>query len=77
MNLTATLSQIFVGPERLTDDEIRRRASAAGVDTELATALDALPEGEYAEDEVVEALGQIDQLRPDLQPPADTTEPPD
>ena len=77
MNVTATLNEIFVGQERLTNDEIRRRASAAGVATELATALAALPEGEYAEDEVAEALGQIDQLHPDLQPPADTTEPPD
>jgi hypothetical protein len=40
-------------------DEIYRRAVAAGAPAEMVTVLDALPEGDYAQDEIVEALDQI------------------
>src|SRR5438132_994951 len=69
MDVDTILDGIFVGQERLTRDEIRRRAVAVEAPAEVATALEALPEGEYAEDEVAEALDQIGDLMPDLAPP--------
>ena len=54
--LEATLDEVFMRQERLTRDEIHRRAVAAEAPTEVVNALDGLPEGEYALDEVVEAL---------------------
>jgi hypothetical protein len=50
------LEQIYLGHERLSHTEIYRRVVAADGPTELVTALDALPEGEYALDELAEAL---------------------
>lgn len=54
--LEATLDDVFLRQERLTRDEIHRRAVAAEAPNEVINALDGLPEGEYALDEVVEAL---------------------
>lgn len=53
------LEQIFIGQERLSHDEIYRRVVAIDVSAELSTALDSLPEGEYAQDELAEALGAL------------------
>ena len=50
------LDEIFVADERVTRDEIVRRATAAELPPVTLTRLDALPEGEYAYDEVVEAV---------------------
>jgi hypothetical protein len=55
--LARLLESVFAGQERTTRDEILRRAVAADVPADLRTRLDALPEGEYAQDEVAEALG--------------------
>jgi hypothetical protein len=54
--LEATLDDVFLRQERLTRDEIHRRAVAAEAPVEVVNALDSLPEGEYALDEVVDAL---------------------
>jgi len=53
------LDEIYVGEERVSRDEIYRRAVAAELPGPQVTALEKLPEGEYAQDEVVEALAQV------------------
>src|SRR3712207_5416166 len=58
-NLDALLDDLYVGTERISRDEIHRRAVAADVPAEVLAVLDALPEGEYAQDEVAEAIDQI------------------
>jgi hypothetical protein len=54
--LEATLDEVFMRQERLTRDEIQRRAVAAAAPVDVINALDGLPEGEYAQEEVAEAL---------------------
>src|SRR4051812_16222659 len=54
------LDDIFAGHERLSRDEIHRRAVAADLAARDLAALDALPEGEYAQDEVTDAIGTAD-----------------
>ena len=53
------LAEAYTGQERLSREEIRRSAVAADLPAEELTRVDALPEGEYAEDEVVEAIQQL------------------
>ncbi|MDQ7911237.1 hypothetical protein RB614_42785 [Phytohabitans sp. ZYX-F-186] len=55
--LARLLDTVFAGQERVTRDEIVRRAIAADLPADLGTRLEGLPEGEYAQDEVAEALG--------------------
>jgi hypothetical protein len=50
------LDEVYVSQERVSRDEIYRRAVAAELPGDVVTALAALPEGEYAQDEVEEAL---------------------
>jgi hypothetical protein len=50
------LEDIFLGKERLSRDEIHRRAVAADLPADLMVRVDALPEGEYALDEAADAL---------------------
>jgi hypothetical protein len=54
--LDELLDDIYVGQERLSRDEIHRRAVAADLPADLMLRVDALPEGEYALDEAAEAL---------------------
>lgn len=54
--LSRFLATVFAGHERLTRDELRRRAVAAELPADVLARLEALPEGEYAEDEAAEAL---------------------
>ncbi|MDT4988816.1 MAG: hypothetical protein QOI74_2910 [Micromonosporaceae bacterium] len=58
-DLPIILDELYIGDERLSRDEIYRRAVAADVPTEMISWLDTLPEGEYAQDEAAEALAQI------------------
>jgi hypothetical protein len=58
-DLRTLLSEAYTGQERLSREEIRRRAIAADLPADELTRVDALPEGEYAEDEVVEAIQQL------------------
>ena len=55
--LAALLDDLYFGQERMTQSEIQRRAVAAEVPAGLLTRITALPEGEYAQDEVAELLG--------------------
>jgi hypothetical protein len=58
------LDEIFAGQERLSRDEIQRRAVAADLAANDLAALDALPEGEYAHDEVADAIGPASSSAP-------------
>jgi hypothetical protein len=58
-SLESFVDQIYTGQERLTRDEIKRRAVAAELTAETMAALDALPEGEYAQDEVAVAIVEV------------------
>jgi len=53
------LDEIYAGQERVSQGEIHRRAVAVDAPAEVIGALDALPEGEYAQDEVMESLKQV------------------
>lgn len=57
--LEQLLAETFRANERVSRDEIRRRAAAAELPPVLMTRVNALPDGEYAEDEVREALSQL------------------
>ena len=54
--LDELLDDMYSGQERLSRDEIHRRAVAADLPADLMLRVDALPEGEYALDEAAEAL---------------------
>ena len=54
--LDAFLDDAFDAQERLSSADLQRRAIAADLPAELLTRIDALPEGEYAQDEAAEAL---------------------
>ena len=58
------LDEVFVGQERVSRDEIYRRVVVVDAPTEIVNALDGLPEGEYAQDEIIEALRQIGEPAP-------------
>lgn len=58
-DVSSILDEIFVGQERLSRDEIYRRAQITGTSVEMVEAFDALPEGEYAQDEVAEAIERV------------------
>ncbi|WP_329103724.1 hypothetical protein OG792_27625 [Micromonospora sp. NBC_01699] len=51
------LDDLYAGQERLTQGEIHRRAVAAELPAELLTRINAMPEGEYADDEAADLLG--------------------
>jgi rRNA maturation endonuclease Nob1 len=51
------LDDLYRGQERISQAEIQRRAVAAELPAELLTRIAALPQGEYAVDEVAELLG--------------------
>ena len=54
------LDDLFAGHERMSRDEIHRRAVAAEVPPEAISVLDALPEGQYTQDEASAALAQLE-----------------
>lgn len=56
-SIDSVLGEVYVGQERVSQQEIYRRAVAADLPADVITALAALPEGEYTEDEVTEAVG--------------------
>lgn len=55
----AVLDEVYVAQERVSRSEICRRAAAAKAPAPMIDALDALPEGEYSQEEVAEALGLL------------------
>jgi hypothetical protein len=50
------LDDAYRGQERLTSGDLQRMAVAADLPASALTRIDALPEGEYAQDEASEAL---------------------
>ncbi|HYN93902.1 MAG TPA: hypothetical protein VES42_08645 [Pilimelia sp.] len=54
--LDSLLEGMFLGQERLSRDEIYRRAVAADLPASDMARVDTLPEGEYSLDEVAEVL---------------------
>src|SRR5690348_3561558 len=52
------LDDVYAGRGRVSSSEIYRRAVALDLPAEVVTVLEALPEGEYAQEEAGEALGQ-------------------
>ena len=54
------LDDAFTGQERLSSAELQRGAIAADLPATALTRIDALPEGEYAQDEAAEALRALD-----------------
>jgi anti-sigma regulatory factor (Ser/Thr protein kinase) len=53
------LDEVYAGHERMTRDEIHRRAVAADLPAGAISVLDALPEGEYTQDEAASALALL------------------
>nr|WP_089158358.1 hypothetical protein [Micromonospora sp. NBS 11-29] len=51
------LDDVYHGQERISQADIYRRAVAAELPAELLTRIAALPQGEYAVDEVADLLG--------------------
>ncbi|WP_084557502.1 DUF6158 family protein [Hamadaea tsunoensis] len=56
-SIVVILDEAYAARERVGRDELYRRAVAADASPDVLDALDALPEGEYAYDEVTEVLG--------------------
>jgi hypothetical protein len=54
------LDDAFTGQERFSSAELQRGALAADLPATAMTRIDALPEGEYAQDEAAEALRVLD-----------------
>ena len=54
--LNEFLDDAYVGQERLTNADLQRSAIAADLPASVLTRIDALPEGEYAQDEAAESL---------------------
>lgn len=54
--LEKLLDEIYVADERVTRDDIVRRATVAELPALTLSQLDALPEGAYAREEVVESV---------------------
>ncbi|BAL86277.1 hypothetical protein AMIS_10570 [Actinoplanes missouriensis 431] len=57
--LTEFLDAAYDAQERLSSGDLQRRAIAADLPAEALTRIDALPEGEYAQDEATEALRSL------------------
>jgi len=54
------LDAAYDAQERLSRGDLQRRAIASDLPAETMTRIDALPEGEYAQDEAAEALRSIE-----------------
>jgi hypothetical protein len=53
------LDEVFLGKDRLSSFDLRRSAMAADLPATALIRIDALPEGEYAQDEASEALREL------------------
>ncbi|GGQ78034.1 hypothetical protein [Couchioplanes azureus] len=54
------LDEAYSGQERLSSADLQRGAVAGNLPAAALTRIDALPEGEYAQDEAAEALRNLD-----------------
>jgi hypothetical protein len=59
--LAELVDDLYAAQERIDRDEIHRRAVAADLPSDDMAVLDRLPEGEYAEEELNEAIALIAQ----------------
>jgi hypothetical protein len=57
--LRGLVGELYIAQERIDRDEIYRRAVVADLPSEDMAVLDRLPEGEYSEDELNEAIDLI------------------
>jgi hypothetical protein len=57
--LDAFLDDAFEAQERISSGDLQRRAVAVDLPADLLTRIDALPEGEYAQDEAADALQEL------------------
>jgi hypothetical protein len=73
--LPELVDELYAAQERIDRNEIYRRAVAAELPSDDMAVLDRLPEGEYAEDELNEAIAQI--AEPGASPLSVDQEPPD
>ena len=53
------LDDVYDGQERLSSADLQRSAIASDLPATVLTRIDALPEGEYAQDEASDALRQL------------------
>ena len=53
------LDDVYAAQERLSSGDLQRSALAADLPAPALTRIDALPEGEYAQDEAAEALRSL------------------
>ncbi|MCW6009000.1 hypothetical protein K1W54_31325 [Micromonospora sp. CPCC 205371] len=58
MTIEDLLDDLYMWQERVSAAEIRRAAIAADLPAAELTRIDALPEGEYSQDEALEALSE-------------------
>jgi hypothetical protein len=58
--LDAFLDEAYEGQERLSSLDLQRRAVATDLPAALRNRVDALPEGEYAQDEAAEAVRMVE-----------------
>ncbi|MEU8814646.1 hypothetical protein [Actinoplanes sp. NPDC048796] len=58
--LDTFLDDAFDAQERLSSADLQRRAIASDLPATAMTRIDALPEGEYAQDEAAEALRALE-----------------
>ncbi|MEH1126878.1 hypothetical protein [Micromonospora sp. CPCC 206061] len=58
MTLEELLDDLYVWQERVSAGDIRRAAIAADLPAAELTRIDALPEGEYSQDEALDALNE-------------------
>jgi len=66
--LDLLLDEVYFGQERLSRDELYRHAVSADTPIGVLDALDALPAGDYSQEEVTEALAYVDEGPVDTMP---------
>jgi Family of unknown function (DUF6158) len=55
-DVVVVLTDLYAGVDRMTSDEVGRRAVAGNVPADVIAVLQAVPEGEYSLDEMLDAL---------------------
>jgi len=59
IRVAGLLADVYDGDERLTREEIQRRAAGMDLAEPLAAVLDAMPDGEYDRAEAIDALSRL------------------
>jgi uncharacterized protein (UPF0264 family) len=58
-DVEVVVADLYTGAERITSDEMQRRAVAADAPSDVIAVLAAVPQGEYALDELLDAIGVL------------------